>query len=251
MDFIRSDFLDSVRRPSRVIVGQIAAALPRADDFRAYDLVISSLPNFVRWFRARGVNAELNRLAFDPIVLEKLGPQPTRDIAVSFVGSLSREHADRITLLERVAAAVPLKIWGNGIERLPKTSPLHAIYQGQAWGRGMFDILRRSRITLNHHIDLAGNYANNMRLYEATGSGAMLLTDAKENLAEIFAPGREVATYRTPEECVAQMRHYLAHDDERAAIAEAGQRRTLTDHTYALRTGEILELAIGLAGSAP
>ena len=33
----------------------------------------------------------------------------------------------------------------------------------------MHQILRSSRTTLNHHIDAAESYANNMRLYEATG----------------------------------------------------------------------------------
>jgi spore maturation protein CgeB len=41
---------------------------------------------------------------------------------------------------------------------------------------------------------------------------------------------------------LARIRHYLDHEAERAAIAAAGQRRTLNDHNYFKRTGEILEL---------
>lgn len=246
MGFVRSGFLHTVKRPGRRIIGQIAAALPRGDDFSAYDLVITSLPNFVQWFKARGVNAKLNRLGFDAVVLERMGPAPARDIDLSFVGSLSPEHADRILLLEEIARELPLQVWGNAIERLPPQSPLHAVYQGEAWGRGMYDVLRRSRITLNRHIGLAEDYANNMRLYEATGAGAMLLTDAKINLGEIFTPGAEVATYSSAKECVAQIRRYLADESARAAIAEAGQTRTLREHTYFNRTGEILALAADL-----
>lgn len=250
MGFVRSDFLKSVKRPGRLILGQIAAALPRGEDFSVYDLVITSLPNFVDWFRARGVHARLNRLGFDASVLDKMAPPPPRDIDVSFVGSLSPEHEDRIQLLEKLAVAVPLKIWGNNIERLPKSSPLHPVYQGEAWGRQMYDVLLRSRISLNHHIDLAGDYANNMRLYESTGAGALLLTDKKKNLAEIFAPEREVATYASVEECIARIRHYLAHEKERATVAAAGQARTLRDHNYFIRTGEILALATQLPAAA-
>jgi spore maturation protein CgeB len=42
----------------------------------------------------------------------------------------------------------------------------------------------------------------------------------------------EVVTYRSGDECVEKTRYLLAHDSERRAIAAAGHRRTLRDHTY-------------------
>ena len=242
MAYVGNKFLLSISSANRLVVGQLAAPLPVKKDFSAYDLVISSLPNFVAWFRARGVKAELNRLAFEPYVLQKLGPSPECDIDVSFVGSLSPEHRSRIALLEYVARRLPLKAWGNGIEGLPASSPLHACYQGEAWGCDMYDVLRRSRITLNWHIDMAEDWANNMRLYEATGMGAMLLTDRKRNLHEIFTPGEQVAVYGSPEECVAQIEHYLANEPARAAIAAAGQRQAIEVHNYYRRVGEFLDV---------
>jgi spore maturation protein CgeB len=74
-----------------------------------------------------------------------------------------------------------------------------------------------------------------MRLFEATGMGACLLTDWKPNLTELFEPDVEVAVYRTPAECVDKAHYLLEHDAERRAIAAAGQRRTLRDHTYERR----------------
>ena len=84
--------------------------------------------------------------------------------------------------------------------------------------------------------------ADNMRLYEATGVGTMLLTDARDNLAELFEPGREVVTDADEDDLVERIRHYLAHDDERRAIARAGQERTLREHTYAVRMGELVSI---------
>ena len=43
--------------------------------------------------------------------------------------------------------------------------------------------------------DIAGPYAVNMRMYEATGSGAALITEQKANLADLFTPGEEVLAY--------------------------------------------------------
>jgi len=233
------------RRKDRkyLLMGQIASILPEGDSFENYDLVISSLPNQVAWFRNHGVKSELNRLAFDPSALERLGPAPQRDIPLSFVGSLSPDHVSRIAFLEYVATRTPLKVWGNGIERLPKTSPLHACYQGEAWGREMYEILRRSKITLNFHIDLAEDWANNMRLYEATGMGALLLTDSKRNLAEIFVPGEHVAAYADAQDCVRQIHALLADDTTRERIAAAGQQHAIKTQNYFLRTMEIAALA--------
>jgi hypothetical protein len=242
MEYVRSPVLLPHRRHDRLIVGQIAAPRPRDEDYQVYNLVISSLPNFVHWFSGQGVRARYNQLAFEPSVLGRMGPQPERDIPLSFVGSLSPDHAGRVAWLEEIARNAPLKVWGNGIERLPRSSPLHAFYQGEAWGRNMYDILRRSRITLNYHIDLAEGWANNMRLYEATGSGALLLTDRQRNINDIYTDGSEVATYGSVEECIAQIRYYLANDAARADIAAAGQRRAVKHNNYRTRTGEIVAL---------
>jgi len=243
MTYVRSPVLRSLKRPGRQIIGQIASTLPKDESFDVYDLLISSLPNLVQWFRARNVRAELNRLAFEPSVLSLLGQPPPRDIALSFVGSLSPVHRSRIAFLEYVAQHAPLKIWGNGIERIPRTSVLRSCYQGEAWGREMYEILQRSRITLNHHIDLAENWANNMRLYEATGAGALLLTDQKRNLQEMFALGEHVTAYESPEDCVRQINLFLANEPLRASIAAKGQRHTINTHNYFRRTGEIVEMS--------
>ncbi|HYS45805.1 MAG TPA: hypothetical protein VEM35_05175, partial [Rhizomicrobium sp.] len=100
--FASSDF-DDLKKPGCLLFGQIASALPKRDGFENYDLVISSLPNQVAWFRGHGSKAEVNRLAFDPVVLERMGPAPSRDIPLSFVGSLSPDHVKRIQFLEYLA----------------------------------------------------------------------------------------------------------------------------------------------------
>lgn len=248
--YLPSDSFDARENRTYSLMGQIASSLPEQDSFATYDLMISSLPNQVAWFRGRGVKAELNRLAFEPSILEKMGPQPERDIPLSFVGSLSPDHVSRIAFLEYLATRTPLKVWGNQIETLPKSSPLHACYQGEAWGRDMYQVLRRSQITLNFHIDLAEGWANNMRLYEATGMGALLLTDWKKNLHEMFVPGEHVAAYRDAADCVAQIQALLADEATRVRIAAAGQRHAIETQNYYLRTGEIIALAEKLRSGA-
>ena len=242
MDGLAPCFLREVKHHVGLLMGQHAATrLPETEDFGCYDLVVSSFQPTVDYFRTKGIPAVLHRLAFEPSILSCLTPHQ-RLHAVSFVGSLSKVHKTRIHWLESLCEQIPeLRIWGTGIEQLPADSPLRTRYEGPAWGRDMYQILVNSKITLNHHGDVAP-YANNCRLYEATGVGSMLITDWKVNLHDLFASGREVVAYRSAEECAAQVRYYLNHDGERAAIGLAGQQRTLRDHTYRLRMQELVDI---------
>jgi spore maturation protein CgeB len=104
----------------------------------------------------------------------------------------------------------------------------------------MYQALRRSKITLNSHIDMAGREAGNMRLFEATGVGAYLLTDFKDNLHTLFAPDREVAVWRSVDDCLGVIDRALGNAESRAVIAAAGQARTMAQHTYRHRAAEIL-----------
>jgi spore maturation protein CgeB len=241
MPHVSTRFLQEIRLNVRLLVGQIASPLPETEDFSRYDLVISSLPNLVEHFRNLGVRSELNRLAFEPGVLHRIDGH-NADIPVSFVGQVSPSHQARVRLLEHLCSSSEIKIWGMGIDKLPPNSPIRGRYIGRAWGIEMYQILRDSRMTLNHHIDISESYANNMRLYEATGVGTMLITDWKENLHEMFQPGKEVVVYRTPEECAELIRYYLEHDEEREGIARAGQARTLQEHTYYKRMQELVDI---------
>jgi spore maturation protein CgeB len=240
MDYISDDFLWELKREVRLIVGQIAAPLGDQKSFRSYDLVISSLPNFVEYFKQQGLSAELHRLAFETSVLDRIAPgSPTR---VSFVGSLSSQHQSRLRLLETLLSSVDVALWGQSVDSIPKASKVHQHYRGPAWGKEMYEILASSKITLNHHIGIAQDYANNMRLFEATGVGTLLITDQKANLHEMFEPGKEVVAYGSDEECLELIRYYLEHESERQEIARTGQRRTLRDHSYDVRTEELAHL---------
>jgi spore maturation protein CgeB len=130
------------------------------------------------------------------------------------------------------------------VSQIPPSAFIRRSYVGPAWGREMFQVLRNSLLTLNHHGDLRP-FANNMRLFEATGVGTLLITDWKENLHEMFEPGKEVIAYRTSEECAELVRYYLEHEDEGTEIARAGQQRTLREHTYYQRVQELVDIVEG------
>lgn len=245
--FFRRAELDAFRARGRLVVGQIASSPPRVELLRGFDLITTSFPHFVQRFRAAGIDSEYFKIGFYERVLDRLrasgidpSPRAERPHQVSFIGGLNpRVHAGGTALLERLAPRVPLSIWGYGIDGLAAESPVRARYQGEAWGLDMYAVLSRSRVSLNRHIDVAEGYANNMRLFETTGVGALLLTEAAPNLDDLFAPGREVVTYESENDLVDKIDHYLRHEDDRVEIAAAGQRRTLSEHSYRRRMSEL------------
>ncbi len=241
MNGISPAFLREIRPYVRLITGQIACPIAPGADFSEYDLVLSSFPHFVEQFRQHGLPSEYFRLGFEPRILAQLQRKDT-PYHVAFVGGLSPLHTERIRFLESVAAVHSLTVWGYGVDSLAPESPLHAIYRGDAWAREMYDVLFNSRIALNHHINVAENCANNMRLYEATGVGTLLITDYKDNLNKLFEIGKEVVAYRCNEECVELISYYEEHETERRAVAHAGQQRTLREHTYYQRMQTLVDM---------
>ncbi|MDX6559894.1 MAG: hypothetical protein QOF72_2943 [Blastocatellia bacterium] len=249
MNEVSSEFLREAKQYAKIIVGQIACPIKPGMDFKEYDLILSSFPHFVERFKREGLTSEYFRLGFEPAVLDRL--RDGNRYGVVFVGSLSASHTARIDFLERVASLVDVDTWGPGGETLKPNSPLRARHHGEAWALDMYQVLHQADIVLNHHIDLAEACANNMRLYEATGVGSMLVTDSKTNLHHIFDPGREVVAYSTADEGAELIGYYLDHAEERKTIANAGQRRTLREHSYFQRMQQlsgILENSLGASG---
>jgi spore maturation protein CgeB len=241
LSFFPGDVLRQLKSDVGLVVGQIACPLPPDSFLTGYDLILTSFPHFVPRLRSMGIAAEYFRIGFDERVLSLVGAVP-RDIDASFVGGISPHHGKTLPLLESMARETSMRFFGYGASSVPSSSLVRQHHGGEVWGLDMYRTLARSRVTLNRHIDVAERYANNMRLYEATGMGAMLLTDRKDNLNDLFNVGKEVVAYESIDEACEMVRHYVAHPNEAAAIAQAGQRRTLREHTYGQRMTELVPI---------
>jgi spore maturation protein CgeB len=82
--------------------------------------------------------------------------------------------------------------------------------------------------------------AVNQRVFDVPAAGGFLLTDYKEQLAEVLEPGKESVCYHHQEEIPDLVRFYLDHPGERRRIVERGRARVLGEHTYRHRLQEML-----------
>ncbi len=76
---------------------------------------------------------------------------------------------------------------------------------------------------------------------EVPGCGSFLLTQDADGLRECYSDGKEVVIFKNTKDLIAKIRYYLEHHQEREAIAMAGYKRTMQDHTYEKRFNEIFE----------
>jgi hypothetical protein len=114
--------------------------------------------------------------------------------------------------------------------------------QDHLFGRKMLQEIARHSIGFNLHAEVAGDYAANVRMFEVTAAGSLLVTDHKKNIRELFEPDSEILTYLSTEECIEKLKWAIDHPVEARRIADAGQKRTLRDHTVERRVDLLYEI---------
>ena len=131
-------------------------------------------------------------------------------------------HTRRIPLLERLAGKYKM----NDFRRFTPPEEMGRVYS-------------QSKIVCNFCTPWDDV---NMRLFEATACGAMLITPRIENgQPDLYRDGEHIESYGSEEEMFQKVDYYLTHELERARIASAGQAHTLQHHTYDLRVEAMLK----------
>ncbi len=222
-------------------------------------LLLSSLP-LHRKCRDVGLSPHLVHSCFDPGVLSQLSaPSKVAELPFhdfTFVGAsgYSPGHRRRHEALSELMRRTPLEVWSTEEPRVLKRRSANKSSRKRlsqldpsschdpVFGLDFYKVLQRSRITFNCHRDAARGGVDNQRLFQATGVGACLITDRAADLPELFEDGTEVVTYDSMDDCVEKVEYLLEHEAERRAIAAAGRRRTLADHSSRKRYTAIDEI---------
>lgn len=239
LSLLNTSDIKHMKKMVRLVVGQIACPLPLDQrPLLEYDLIISSFPHYVKKFKKMGIGGEYLRWCFEPDVNKRMG-RIKKKYDVVFVGGYSSAHSQGNNTLENLARKVKVDFWGMGEKSLPPTSPIRQTFHGFVWGEDMYKIFSQAKIVVNRHINVAGNVANNMRMFDVTGVGSLLITDNRPNMKEFFKIGEEVITYSSDSDLVRKVKFFLSHPKEREKIALAGKKHTLREHTYAKRMAEL------------
>ena len=222
---------------------------------RAADLFITMAEGLVEEFQKDNSNVFWLTQAFEPSFfrIREITPEDRKTFSseVTFAGTLGSKpyYLPRRRHLTRVMdEGFQLKWWGPRMPRKFSTIPLLVGRLGKAyggrfiWGEEYAKAAQLSKIFLA--FDAMPNIRKSMsaRMFTAVGCGAFYLCQHVEGIEEVLVPGKEIVTFRSEQEMIDMIRYYLKNDKERKRIAETGRDRILKDHTYEIRTREMLRI---------
>jgi len=157
-----------------------------------------------------------------------------RDIDVVFVGAM---HVKKMPMLAAVKKALGNRIRMYGLTSLKRNLYFNGKYGFPGWIRTLpfadyVRLYQRAKIGINIHN--RGDYSvGNYRLFDLPANGVMQISDGGDNLKRFFEVGREIEAYSGLVDLLDKVRWYLAHDEERTAIARNGYRRVLREYRIA------------------
>lgn len=199
--------------------------------------IVSYSPNDVATLNAAGITATYMPDGFDS--LSKFTPY--RIDAATFVGA---RYPRREQLMRQLAeAGIPVKAYGREWSRhvwdIIRTRQFAnpGIPAGRDLPRSAYyGVMAGSLAALNVHGD--GHDGFTMRTFEAPGVGGLQLVD-RPDVERYYDIGTETLVFTTPEELVDQVARARREPKWAQAIREAGQARTLAEHTLVHRMATV------------
>src|SRR5689334_6929913 len=194
---------------------------------------------------SRHRNASYLPTAFDPEL--HYDENRKRDYDVGFVGGYNSVRERNLLALAR-AGCLNYVVGGPWREAELQKLSLSPNLAPAA----VAELYRRTKIVVNvfrevHHYnrDAIPATALNPRVYEALACGALIVSEPRAELAQVFT---DLPTFSNPEHLVALVRELLSNRDKRETVL-ARCRKHLENHTYANRLAGALSVAFPKVGS--
>lgn len=214
--------------------------------FLNHDVIVNNFPTLLEQYRVQGARVEYFAPAHDP-AMDSYARRSDRPIDVLFVGTYSQYHRQRAAMLEAIAglrrnvnvvmhldrsrltalAETPLGLVGP-LRRHRRTKDVRKVAKGPVFGRDLLDALSRAKIVVNGAIDMSLKDRGNMRVWEAMGCGAALVSDAGRYPDHLRA-GLEFESYDSKDQLLTKISRLLNDDAKRVQISDLGYK-SISNH---------------------
>jgi len=209
-------------------------------------------------------------LAFDDNILKQVKNVEKKN-QILFLGNIFLErnlHGHRAAILKEISKHCNLKIYSNlndyklknfvknfffkllkisnykdfnALEELKFYTNMISLkkinYSENLYGLDQFRKLNENQIVLNIHQDNI-NFAANVRLFESTGMGCCLFTEAHKNLSQLFTEDKEIVTFKNKYDLIEKIGYYKNHYNEAKKIGKNAQIKIFKLHTFNKRIVE-------------
>ena len=211
------------------------------DSIQEYDYFITKDKFILKRLTEIGIdNARFLLECFDPAVYRRMElSDEDREEYASDMALVGNIYPYRMRLIKKFEG-IDFKAWGKLVN--VKREDAAWFYQGHpavTWEKAK--IFNAAKICFNSHNpwEIEGT---NARIFEINGCGAFQISDTTLHTDKVFKDKREIVYFRDAKELKELTGYYLENDEERKRIAEAGQKRALSEHTYEKRIGELFVL---------
>ncbi|WP_432735765.1 CgeB family protein [Maridesulfovibrio sp. FT414] len=197
---------------------QLAAEFGLADELSVEKFLARSHPELLA--RMETFETDEQRLSFEALI----------------TWEATRQY--RLSCVEKILGFNPLIVGDEG---------WHVLLDKGGW---------RYLDSLDYYADLPGFYpmsmvsfnctsrqmkgAVNQRVFDVPACGGFVLTDHREQMENLFEPGKEIIAYNDMDEIPQLLKQWLADDGGRRRVSDAARRRILSEHTYEHRLSELI-----------
>lgn len=169
---------------------------------------------------------------------------------VIVIATHTRHKEDLLDGLVALMPAVHLRIWGGLWRENCRSSRLGGYIEGTTLvGTGYARALRAARINIAVMSGIVRGASQGdettTRTYEIPACGGFMLHERTEEVLGLFEEGKEIACFGSVQELAEKIEQYLAHPDERQAIARRGHARCVPAYSYDNRMAEIVRWHTG------
>lgn len=228
-------------------------------NIRKKTTVVNYFSDYFRWFSDTQIQSWLKayqvvytgdlsdvtdykKKGFDNIYHVHLAGPVVRDIRkpkkydVVFVGAYSKERESMFKKL----SGFNFKIWGD--KKWINSSLSNNYMDKWLSAEDTLEVFANSKIVVNFHNDLSGkNRYINLRVFEATAAGSLLISDLRQDLPSLFEIEKEIVIYKDGDDLKNKVGFFLENDKKRIEIAERGFQRCMRDHTYEKRLEQMFK----------
>ncbi|MCD7724741.1 MAG: glycosyltransferase [Clostridiales bacterium] len=177
---------------------------------------------------------ELFRRMNDGILLDI----PRTYLLKSFLADRKLTNLERNMVLQLLSERYDLKLYTRAEE---KVAPGIRRFGEVDCGTDAMKVFYASKINLNLTLRSIETGVP-LRVFDIMSVGGFVLTDYREDAAELFEEDQEIVMYRSPEELLDKVDYYLAHEQERLRIGVNGYRRVKREYSFERQLSKILEI---------
>lgn len=147
-------------------------------------------------------------------------------------------HIERTLLMELLAERYNIHLYTKSDETVPDGIKRFSEVSQMTAGLKVF---YSSKININ--ITLRSIESGiPLRIFDIMSVGGFVLTNYQEEIPELFEEGKEIVTFKSPEELIDKADYYLSHDKARAKIGINGYKKVKSCYTYEHQLNKIISI---------